>query len=442
MEKICVFGRQYYENTVWDITAEKNGKYINLKKYGDDKKEYRYDISTGKFERINHYKKGDKITPVKTKNITKWFTDCGLFCTDEKFAKLIKTNARTWENNRYKSIVRYIEALSSEFSKTYEAWLSLGVEIEEVKKAVENNYHVSSWSLGTHPSQLTKEQLKFITDNYKVISRDEINFIKDMPDMRVFNKLRELAKTTKYSEIFEYTQTEYDYSRPFGDRYVKIKQNLFNPEKELSTSGRYIVKHIIDTINDFNLDIISFCDYLLRLKHVECLDVHDLFNTSHYPDYLKMEKVLKRHRLSKIDKYPKYFLSQFKITQAEYKVMKTKYSEEMFKAQCDIYRSLTSKYDKYQIVVPEATAEIENEADELKHCVRSYIQRVVDGETLIVFLRDNESPETPLVTIEVRNGEVIQAYGERDRKPEQDQLDTIRLWAKEKGLQLSWCWGV
>ena len=155
-----------------------------------------------------------------------------------------------------------------------------------------------------------------------------------------------------------------------------------------------------------------------------------------------MEKVLKRHRLSKIDKYPKYFLSQFQITQAEYKVMKTKYSEEMFKAQCDMYRSLTAEYDKYQIVVPEATAEIENEADELKHCVRSYIQRVVDGETLIVFLRDNESPETPLVTIEVRNGEVIQAYGERDRKPEQDQLDTIRLWAKEKGLQLSWCWGV
>ena len=49
MEKICVFGYKYYENTGWDITAEKNGKYINLKKYGDDKKEYRYDISTGRF---------------------------------------------------------------------------------------------------------------------------------------------------------------------------------------------------------------------------------------------------------------------------------------------------------------------------------------------------------------------------------------------------------
>ena len=442
MEKICVFGRQFYENTGFDITAEKNGRYINLKKHGDDKKEYRYDISTGKFERINHYKKGDKITPVKTKNITKWFTDCSLFCTDKKFAKLIKTNARTWENNRYKSIVRYIEALSSNFSKKYEAWLSLGIEIKEVQQAMDNNYRVSSWSMDTHPSELTKEQLKFITDNYKIISKDEINFIKDMPDMRIFNKLRELAKTTKYSVIFEYTQTEYDYSRPYGDRYVKTKQNLFNPEKELSTSGKYMVQHIIETINDFNLDIISFCDYLLRLKHVECLDIHDLFNTSHYPDYLKMEKVLKKYKLSKIDKYPKYFLSQFKITQAEYKVMKTKYSEEIFKAHCDMHRSLVSKYDKYQIVVPEATTEIENEADELKHCVRSYIQRVIDGETLIVFLRDNESPETPLVTIEVRNREVIQAYGERDKKPEQDQLDTIRVWAKEKGLQLSWCWGV
>lgn len=442
MKKICVFGYKYYENTGLDITAEKNGRYINLKKYGDEKKEYRYDISTGKFERINHYKKGDKITPVKTKNITKWFSDCSLFCTDKKFAKLIKTNARTWENNRYKSIVRYIEALSSSFSKTYEAWLSLGVEIKEVQEAINKNYHVSSWTLGVHPSQLTKEQLKFIEDNYSIISRDEINLIKDISNMKILKKLRELANTTKYSVVFEYTHTEYDYSRPYGDRYVKTKQNLFSPEKELTNSGRYMVQRIIETIDAFNLDIISFCDYLLRLKHVECLDIKDLFDTSHYPDYLKMEKVLKKHRLSKIDKYPKYFLSQFKITQAEYKVMKTKYSEEMFKAHCDLHRSLASKYDKYQIVVPEATTEIENEADELKHCVRSYIQRVVEGETLIVFLRDNKTPETPLVTIEVRNGEIIQAYGERDRKPEEDQLDTIRLWAKEKGLQLSWCWGV
>lgn len=31
MEKICVFGYQYLENTGFDITAEKNGRYINLK---------------------------------------------------------------------------------------------------------------------------------------------------------------------------------------------------------------------------------------------------------------------------------------------------------------------------------------------------------------------------------------------------------------------------
>ena len=80
------------------------------------------------------------------------------------------------------------------------------------------------------------------------------------------------------------------------------------------------------------------------------------------------------------------------------------------------------------------------EADELKHCVRSYIGQVVNGKTLIVFCRDVRDVEKPLVTIEVRNGYITQAYGIHDTKPKDDVLDFIRKWSRLRNLKISWCW--
>ena len=76
----------------------------------------------------------------------------------------------------------------------------------------------------------------------------------------------------------------------------------------------------------------------------------------------------------------------------------------------------------------------------MRHCVRTYIDRVIDGQTLICFLRTNENPKQPLVTIEVKKGFVTQAYGLQDSKPSDEALDVMRKWAQEMNLRLSWAW--
>ena len=210
---------------------------------------------------------------------------------------------------------------------------------------------------------------------------------------------------------------------------------------QLDFDGKKIRRNIIRAINDYNLNIDSFCSFLLRAYNVEGLTLGDLFSTSHYNDYLKMEKAIKHNQMRKMNKYPSHFLSQFHILKKEYNAFKKEYDNALFKEQCDNFRYLEKKYKKYQIVVPEKINEIENEADELHHCVRTYIDRVIDGRTLICFLRDNENVDKPLVTIEVKNGEVTQAYGIYDGKPEEDAIETMRKWAHEKKLRLAWAWG-
>ena len=63
------------ENKKDQIIMNKDGRYLILDKPSDTSKSFRYDLSTGEFERINYYKTKDiKFTPVKVNNITRWFT--------------------------------------------------------------------------------------------------------------------------------------------------------------------------------------------------------------------------------------------------------------------------------------------------------------------------------------------------------------------------------
>ena len=444
MESICVFGNEYNKGTDREIMATKNGRYINLVKKSDKDKEFRYDISTGQFERINHYKKGDKITPVKTKNITRWFTDCSIFCDDKKFAKLMITNKYHSRNHLYKSGVRFIEALSSDFARNYEAWLSLGIEITDVKKRIDEciRDERSYWrpmlhtDLYVHPKDIDKRILKHIQQNYKEVSSEQIKTFYRMRNLDTLMKMIEISHTDEYDEIFLYKWSKYRY----GEGYTHYEENIFNLDADLDYSASRIRDNIISAIDSYNLDIQSFCNFLLRAHNVEGLTLNDLFGSSHYNDYLNMEKILKHGKMSKINKYPRQFLTQFHILKREYNAHKKEYDNIRFKEQCDSFKYLEKKYKKYQIVVPHKIEQIENEADELHHCVRTYIDRVVEGRTLIVFLRANEDKDQPLVTIEVKNGRVTQAYGKFDKKPEDEELDTIRQWAKDKRLKLAWVW--
>ena len=67
------------------------------------------------------------------------------------------------------------------------------------------------------------------------------------------------------------------------------------------------------------------------------------------------------------------------------------------------------------IIVPECKEDIEIEGRRLKHCVGSYIGKVISGRSMIVFLRDLSSPDQSLCTIEISEGKITEAKGNMNR---------------------------
>lgn len=82
------------------------------------------------------------------------------------------------------------------------------------------------------------------------------------------------------------------------------------------------------------------------------------------------------------------------------------------------------------IRLPECTHEIRKEGNAQHHCVATYMDRMVAGETCILFIRKKEEPDKSYYTVEVRDDEVIQVRGKYNVAPSEDVEEFMKIFKK------------
>lgn len=142
--------------------------------------------------------------------------------------------------------------------------------------------------------------------------------------------------------------------------------------------------------------------YIDQLKTFEALEDVRFVLTELY-DYANMMKTIS----PKFDKYPRHFLTTHKIACRNYNRMKKEFSEELFKKR--INKQYECSFGDYIFIYPDSTQDIKDEAASQNNCVASYIDKVIDGQCHIIFLRKKNKPDESLVTIEVKNNHIVQA---------------------------------
>lgn len=114
---------------------------------------------------------------------------------------------------------------------------------------------------------------------------------------------------------------------------------------------------------------------------------------------------------------------------------------ENFKKRIDVWKKWEFDDDeKYAVIIPLIPEDIATEGITLHHCVKSYIQRVAQGMTNIVFIREKTDLEAPFFTVEVSNmGTIEQIHGFANRNVSSEPgLDKfVKKWAKAKKLNTS-----
>ena len=163
------------------------------------------------------------------------------------------------------------------------------------------------------------------------------------------------------------------------------------------------------------------------LNYIDYLVTYEAFSPD-YPSKILREIDDNCNMLSqmsdKYDRYPRHFLTSHQITSRTYKRWKQEFNEELFAKRVNTKMEVT--IGDYKFIYPKTTKDIKDEAVQQSNCVASYIDKVIGGSCDIILMRKKNDVENSLVTVEVRNGKVVQArqrFNESVNESEQKALD-------------------
>lgn len=186
-------------------------------------------------------------------------------------------------------------------------------------------------------------------------------------------------------------------------------------------------------IKQYNLDPETYLHYIYTIVHHEGLSIGTAVN-NHF-DYLRMTSIMLKGKKNN-NKYPKMLLSIHNIATKNYNKFKESIPDEDTMAFQEIvakddYQKLAYHDSQYEIIIPTVPKQLKTEGAMLNHCVGSYIQQVINGETKIVFLRKKEAPESPFVTVEVKHNKLWQVSADYNHRPDKHVINFLHRFCKK-----------
>ncbi len=259
------------------------------------------------------------------------------------------------------------------------------------------------------------------------------NYLWDFSQQTELNNIVEMMRSFVIEKVpkGEYNTSNFcDVKRKYVDcvEYRNWKRLLNKKQQFKSLVGRgYTIKATLRYI--FN--------YLTIYENLSISEGLDYLN-----DYSSLNQQME---ITDYKKFPKYLKSKHDILTSELADYKTQYDIKKFQEKVNV--ELNYEHERFinvkeeQIIddnrtfyvrVPQHPDEIKMEGKSLNHCVGSYIKRVVEGKTQILFLR--RKVDESLVTLEVRDNVLIQAKGLSNRSTTKEENKFIDMYAKEKEL--------
>lgn len=292
------------------------------------------------------------------------------YCEDEKYAKFLRfvknSESRYYEIWNIGTILKRVP-----FYNRFEQLFSAG--IDDIINTRGSSLADFKYSINDIPKSL----LKICRKHSIKLSNDIVRFYKENPNAYcIAYKLDYIS--LNYDDIYEIWKTS-------ENMYLYDAKSYFNI-----------------LVNEYEYNAKDLWLYIDRIKTFEAIEdmsffIHELH------DYASMMRQLS----NKYDKYPRHFLTTHKIACRNYNRMKKEFSEELFRKR--IRKEYECSFGDYVFIYPKCTQDIKDEAVSQNNCVASYIDKVIDGKCHILFLRKKNKLNESLVTIEVRNNQIVQA---------------------------------
>lgn len=181
---------------------------------------------------------------------------------------------------------------------------------------------------------------------------------------------------------------------------------------------------------DNAMDVIFYKDYISMIINNNLMDRYS-------PSFNDVADMRRLH--DEILDYQNNMDEEEKMRRDPKYAAKVMEQNKKFKERSIFWEKLTYKDKSFAVIYPETSRDLITEGTKLRHCVKSYIDRVANGNTNILFIRRVDEIDKPFFTAEVSNNlHLVQLHGmtNRNLSTEPELKHFIKKWTKEKGLQV------
>ena len=249
--------------------------------------------------------------------------------------------------------------------------------------------------------------------NFLLFLRDNASYIKaKRPTSNdicaAYNK-----KVSIETQSEESTMRRNFYTTFWRRHYLRDDDLAYIQYQNLDRDGRTkMIRYLIR--NKINPE--TYKDYLIALRELG-LDMSDTKNL--YPLDWQYWHDMRMHQ---------YATSKAKINRAKKAAITRR-----IKAKAKEYAALLMQNENFHILLASSKKELVKEGEYLHHCVgrMDYDQRIIEGRSLVCFVRKASAPDVPFVTIEysLQKNQVVQCYGKGDTTPNEDVMQFVEnVW--------------
>ncbi len=155
-----------------------------------------------------------------------------------------------------------------------------------------------------------------------------------------------------------------------------------------------------------------------------------------YVDYLSdLKKVIYSTKENvECELYPKYFNQVHEQFSTLVKYANVDKYENDFSKLAPGWDKFNFSQGNLEIVVPKMAKDIVKEGINMHNCVGGYVEKVVKGECVILFIRKHSDPNKSFVTMEVRKNKIVQVRAYSNSKIDKETETFVNAFKKEKKI--------
>lgn len=195
-------------------------------------------------------------------------------------------------------------------------------------------------------------------------------------------------------------------------RRINVRENKSYFNRLIDDYG-YNAKKLILYIDELNL---------LQKRRTVCRDIFDYADMMNqlYDDFNKYPSKLHVAHKQAIKEYNRF---QVNIDESAYS------KRNVLEYECEI--------DGFKFIYPRKASDIQKEGRDQHNCVATYINRVLEENCHIMFMRPINDLNHSYITLEIRNNEIVQARRKYNKSISEEEREIIKKWnEKYKGFIL------